>query len=126
MDIVTDFSNSLSHQLKGWGMGAFGTDKESSINAMVQYFGSVRTLTHLSEEEVEITSIYSVYELLHRLSDKYGEAFKNEVFQKDGKNLRDDITIAINGIFTEQTNIMKTMMESGDIITLFPVFPGGG
>jgi MoaD family protein len=107
-------------------MGNFGTDGNINRKATVRYFGSVRALTHLSQEEVEIPAVHSVYELLRVLSDRYGEVFMYEVFKKDGKDLRDDITIAVNGIFADQTNIMGSMMESGDVITLFPVFPGGG
>lgn len=96
------------------------------MKTKVQYFGAIRVMTGRNEEEVEISSNAMIYDLLQRLSSIYGEAFKSEIFQEDGQNLRDDWIIAINGTLSEQTNIMGTRMKSGDIITLFPVFPGGG
>ena len=106
--------------------GSFSPDSESSMKIKVRYFGSVRGLTGKSEEEVEIPSNSTVYELLQRLSGIYGETFETEIFQEGASNLKDDLMIAISGTLTEHTSIMRTQMKADDMITLLPIFLGGG
>jgi MoaD family protein len=99
---------------------------QSPEKIKVQYFGSVRAVTKKSEEEVEISSDTAVCGLLQKLAFKYGEMFEGEVFQKDQDDLRSDLVISINGTLTEHAKVVKKKINDGDIISLFPIFPGGG
>lgn len=103
-----------------------GSGNNSNLKARVKYFGSVRSITKRVDEEVEISSDSTVYELLQKLSAIYGQAFDCEVFQKDDNNLRDDLVVDVNGTFTGNDRTMETKLNNGDIISLFPIFPGGG
>jgi len=92
----------------------------------VQFFGSVRAAAGRSDAEIDIPSDYGVYELLQLLADAYGDAFKTEVFLQDGDSLREDVTVSINGVITERTKVKSVKLETGAVIALFPIFPGGG
>jgi len=98
----------------------------SMVKIRVQYFGSFRETTGHNEEEVEISSEATVHELLLKLSSLYGPTFKNEVFQENGKIIRDDLMVSINGSLSNQEKITCTRVESGDVIMLLPIFIGGG
>jgi MoaD family protein len=96
------------------------------MNVKVQYLGQVRVIANKKEEEQEISSNAMVQELLRKLSGLYGKAFDLEVFEDDGENLRDDLTVAVNGTAIRQLDYLDTRLKQNDIVTLFPIFPGGG
>jgi MoaD family protein len=96
------------------------------MNVKVQYLGQVRVIANRKEEELEISPNAIVQELLQKLSGMYGKAFDMEVFEEDGENLRDDLTVAVNGTAIRQLDYLNTRLKQNDTITLFPIFPGGG
>jgi len=96
------------------------------MNVRVQYLGQIRVIANTKEEELEIPSSAMVEELLSKLSGMYGKNFDGEVFMEDGKNLRDDLTVAINGTAIRQLDYLNTRLKQNDVVTLFPIFPGGG
>ncbi len=96
------------------------------MDVKVQYLGQIRVIANRNEEELQIPSNAMVKELLQKLSDMYGKDFVSEVFQEDGKNLRDDLTVAVNGMAIRQLDYLNTRLNQNDIVTLFPIFPGGG
>lgn len=98
----------------------------SMVKVRVKYFGSFRETTNQNEADVEISPDATVHELLQNLSSIYGETFKNEVFQENGKNFRDDFMVSINGTLADHEKIMSTRIVSGDVIMLLPIFIGGG
>ena len=75
--------------------------------------------------ELEIGSL-TVMELLHELSDKFGERFSQVVFDKTGKELNQDIRIVINGRhYSHMPQKLNTPLQDGDEISLFPPVMGG-
>lgn len=100
--------------------------KGKRLNIKVQYLGPIRAMLNKREEEVEISLKTTVYELLRKLSDIYGKGFENEVFEDDGKNIRDGLIVTINGKAIGQLSGIRTGLKGGDIITLLPLFAGGG
>ena len=96
------------------------------MKVRVQYLGQVGVIAQRKEEELEIPSGAIVRELLQRLSSKYGKAFDGEVFQEDGENLRDDMTVVVNGTAVRQLEYLNTRLKQDDTVALLPIFPGGG
>ena len=91
----------------------------------VRLFGSIRAAAGSAGEEVEIPSGWVAYEFLRLLSDTYGAEFRNEVFLQTGE-LRDDLSVSVNGVITEHTKLGNLKLPDGAIIALLPTFPGGG
>ncbi len=78
------------------------------------------------EEEVEVTLKTTVYELLRKLSNTYGEAFEDEVFEDNRKNVRDGLIVTVNGKAIGQLDGIRTGLKAGDVVALLPLFAGGG
>jgi MoaD family protein len=98
----------------------------SNMKVKVRYFGSVRSITEISEEELEIPLGSYVSDLLQKLSGKYGEPFLSEILREGEMELRDDVVIAVNGVFAEHKSIIRSKIKSNDVLTFFPIFLGGG
>ena len=95
------------------------------MDVTVEYLGQVRVITGRKNEVVEVSADATIKELLGKLSARYGEAFVKEVFE-EGQNPRDDLVVAINGTAILQLDYLATKLKLNDIVTLFPIFPGGG
>ena len=107
------------------------TDKAKLNNIEMQsvtlnLFGSIRYAAGVKEIALEFPSGRTVYELLQLAADIYGKDFEGEVFLPDLIGLRDDLTIVVNGIITEHSKVQSCKIEDKTIITLMPVFAGGG
>jgi len=96
------------------------------MNVQVQYLGPVRILVNKQEEEVELSSGTTIYELLQKLAVIYGQAFDREIFEDDRQSIREGLIITINGIAIGQLNDLQTPLKSEDVVTLLPCFSGGG
>jgi len=96
------------------------------LKIKVQYLGPVRVMLNKREEEVEISLKTTVYELLRKLSNAYGKAFEEEVFEDDRKNIRDGLVVTVNGKAIGQIDGVQTELKAGDVITMLPLFAGGG
>jgi MoaD family protein len=92
----------------------------------VKYLGLVGLMVKKREEELEVSSRASIHELLRNLSSLYGKEFESEVLEDDGENIRDGMTITVNGIVIRQLDGMSTKLKLGDTIALLPLFLGGG
>ena len=75
--------------------------------------------------ELEIDNI-TLMELVHKLSDMFGEPFSQMVFEKAGKGLNQHIRILINGRhYSHIPQKLNTPLAEGDEISLFPPVMGG-
>ena len=92
----------------------------------VQYLGPVRVVVNKREEEIEISVKATIYDLLRKLSNVYGKTFEREVFEDNGENVRDDLIVTVNGKVIKQLDGMRTRLKLGDVVSLLPIFAGGG
>jgi len=75
--------------------------------------------------ELEIGNI-TLMELLHELSDMFGERFSRMVFNQTGKELNPHIRILINGRhYSHIPQKLNTRLQEGDEVALFPPVMGG-
>ena len=96
------------------------------MKVKMQYLGPIRVILQKREEQIEITLKTTVLKLLRKLASVYGTAFQQEVFEDDGEQLRESLIVTINGKAIGQLNGTSTRLQSGDIVTLLPLFAGGG
>jgi MoaD family protein len=75
--------------------------------------------------ELEIGNL-TLMELLHELSDMFGDRFSQMVFDESGKGLNQHIRILINGRhYSHIPQKLNTRLQEGDDIALFPPIMGG-
>jgi MoaD family protein len=78
-----------------------------------------------SELELETGNI-TLMELLHELSNMFGERYTQMVFDKAGKSLNQHIRILINGRhYSHMPQKLSTRLREGDDVALFPPLAGG-
>jgi len=92
----------------------------------IQYLGPVRVVVKKREEELEIALKSTIDELLRRLSKIYGKKFENEVFDDNTEKIREDLIVTINGKAIKQLDGASTRLRVGDVVSLLPIFAGGG
>jgi MoaD family protein len=96
------------------------------VKVAIQYLGQVSAVLNKRGEEVEVSSKTTVFTLLKQLADRYGEAFEGEVFEEEGKALRAGMIVTVNGRPIGQLQGIKTRLNVRDVVTLLPLFTGGG
>jgi MoaD family protein len=75
--------------------------------------------------ELEIGNM-TLMELLHELSNRFGERYTQMVFDKAGKGLNQHIRILINGRhYSHMPQKLNTRLQEGDVVALFPPLAGG-
>ena len=78
-----------------------------------------------SELEIEIGNV-TLMELLHELSNMFGERFSQMIFGETGKGLNQHIRILINGChYSHLPQKLNTRLQEGDEVALFPPIAGG-
>jgi len=95
-------------------------------NIRIQFFGSIRAAAQTPETQAAPAENTTVLQLLRELAERYGDTFRGEIFTEDGESLREDLTVARNGTITKHGAAGETLLQPGDILALFPLFPGGG
>ena len=78
-----------------------------------------------SELEIEIGNV-TLMELLHELSNMFGERFSQMIFGETGKGLNQHTRILINGChYSHLPQKLNTRLLEGDEVALFPPIAGG-
>jgi len=98
-----------------------------TITVRVKYFASIREAAGNTEESHDLISGSVVHDLLNKVAILYGDKMRGEIF--DGKavnGLRDDIMITLNEAIINHIKTTETTLDHGDVLALFPIFPGGG
>jgi len=107
------------------------TKKETFCDVQIRYFGAISVLTGKRDEVMVLPPNTSAYGLLQKLSDIHGVNFRDEIFADTGKDpcakdIREDLMVTINDKVVKHDDIAGIYLQSTDIMSLFPVFPGGG
>ena len=58
--------------------------------------------------------------------EQYGSELEGELYQPEKKDLREDSAVIINGIPSEHSKVLDQKIVGDTVITLMPVFYGGG
>jgi adenylyltransferase/sulfurtransferase len=88
----------------------------------VKYFATFRDLAGEQERQVDSTPT-DMGELLRLLSDRYGPAFRNAVFEGDA--LHRELILLVNGRNVRLSGGLDTPLHPADEISVFPMVAGG-
>ncbi|QGU94051.1 MoaD family protein [Clostridium bovifaecis] len=87
----------------------------------VKFFAYIRDYTNCKETDFEYCETLEM--LLRRLSEAYGEKFRNKVFQ--GNQLSKEVIILVNGRHIAHLDGISTKLNREDVVAIFPVVAGG-
>ena len=85
----------------------------------VLFFAQLRELTGTRQTEVTLADGNRLADLIARLSEEYGDAFRREVSDIAG------LRIMVNGLENEVLDGMETRLKEGDTVVLLPPVAGG-
>jgi molybdopterin converting factor small subunit len=97
-----------------------------SMRIRINYFGHFRIKFHKRYENIHLSKNANLQDLLILLIERYGETFKNYVFNPSDPGLKDDVLLNINNIPSSQLKGLKTKLNNQDEIVFMPLFTGGG
>jgi len=78
----------------------------------VQFFGQVRGIA--GGKETEVVDCPDVGSLFSLLSERFGHQLRPE-----------SLIVMVNGRHIAHTGFLETPLESGDLVSIFPVIGGG-
>ena len=90
----------------------------------VKFFTSLREITGKKSDEIQLQNVITVEELLTLLSEKYGEKFREYIYNKKGK-VQDFLSFLVNGKNINVLQGFDTKLKEGDIIAILPPVGGG-
>jgi len=100
---------------------------ETIPKIQVRFFGAIRVVVKRVDDVLDYIPDTTVTGLLYLLSDKYGKALRDELLDEKGAGgLRDDLMITVNDAIINHEKASETVLKPGDIIAVYPTFPGGG
>lgn len=89
----------------------------------VKYFAYIRALVRdTKEEEVELGDGSKLIDLLMRLTEKYGDKFREMLFPSSNDKLSEEVIILLNG---RSTDDLETPLKDGDTVSIMPFLSGG-
>lgn len=90
-------------------------------NVKVNFFGILVRIT--KEKNIDIKAL-TIRDAINLLIIKYGEEFRNVIYDKNGK-LKRFINIYVNGRDIRFLNYLDTELSNGDEVSIIPAIGGG-
>lgn len=75
--------------------------------------------------EIAVPEGTTVRELLDILADKYGDDFRNIIYQNEKKELRQGLSALLNDRELAAAGGLDTRLQDGDHLSIIPVLAGG-
>ena len=101
------------------------TEIDAGTLVNIQYYGAIRVAARVTGEEHSVGLGVSLYRLLNDIAEIHDKSFMDEVFV-NGDGIRDDVMITVNGVVVSGARATEIDVNAGDVVALFPIFPGGG
>ncbi|HMK94269.1 MAG TPA: MoaD family protein [Candidatus Limnocylindrales bacterium] len=96
------------------------------MEVKVRFFTSLREIVNKREETVTFTSSrVTVDSVLEMLSQKYGRAFTEYVYDNKTGQPKGFLQFLINGNSTSMLKGMETELKDGDVLAILPPVGGG-
>ena len=89
----------------------------------LKYIATFRYVTGKRSEELEVKDSFKLADLLDLLVKRYGEKFRELVFDKDG-GLNEYSMVLVNGKVVNQEKL-KLNLKDGDTVCFLPFVDGG-
>jgi len=95
------------------------------VKVTVEYLGFIRNMLSKRTDELELREGTRLRELLSKLSERYGEDFKRQVYEPGQKDVKYGFVVTVNGVLMDQLRGVETQLKSGDHIILMSLMSGG-
>ena len=92
----------------------------------IKYFGFLKTDFHKNSENVQLPEKTKLVDLLLLLAERYGQKFKEYVFDSSGSAIKKWVVVLVNGKPSGQLQGLVTELNSGDLVEVMPIVSGGG
>lgn len=77
------------------------------------------------EEHFELDEDTSLSDLLNKLAEVHGVAFRKEVYEPGLKDVKMGFSVTVNGVLMGQLGGLDTKLSDGDNIILMSLMSGG-
>lgn len=94
------------------------------MKVTIKFFTSLREITGNKMVIIELKNLISVEQLLSLLFEKYGQEFRDYVYNQEGK-VQDFLSFLVNGKNINNLEGFNTILKDGDIIAILPPVGGG-
>jgi len=94
------------------------------MKVTIKFFTSLREITGNKMVNLESKNIISVEQLISLLFEKYGQEFRDYVYNQEGK-VQDFLSFLVNGKNINNLEGFNTILKDGDIIAILPPVGGG-
>ena len=92
----------------------------------VDYLGHVKALIGVERPEtIDIKDGASIKDLLKLLAEEHGAAFKKNIYEPYGLDLKPNFILTVNGLLLNQLPGIGTRLKEGDRVVLMPIVSGG-
>ncbi|MCL1830013.1 MAG: MoaD/ThiS family protein [Oscillospiraceae bacterium] len=102
------------------------SDSEMFFTVKMRYFGSVRASRGIETETYMAYEGQTLGQLLLDIASKHNSEFCDEILLKGTDSIRNDLMITLNGVILNSDEVSMRIVQVEDIVSLFPIFPGGG
>jgi MoaD family protein len=94
------------------------------VEVTVKFFTTLREITGKKEDRIVLNSDATVNDLLNTLSNKYGKAFVDYVFEKSNAP-RPFLQFLIDGVSITTLQNFQTKLRNGCKVAIIPPVGGG-
>jgi len=97
------------------------------LRISVRFFTILREITGKKEETLQFTKDeeVTVNRVLNRLSEKYGKAFDEYVYDHNTREVKGFLQFLVNGRSVSSSKGIETELSDGDILAIVPPVSGG-
>lgn len=95
------------------------------MQVRVQYLGFIKNMLNKTEDHFELDEGTPLFELLNKLGEMHGAAFRKEVYEPGGKKVKTGFSVTINGRFIGQLGGLDAKLSNGDTVHLMSLMTGG-
>lgn len=95
------------------------------MKVTIEYLGFIRNMLSKRTDELELREGTRLSELLSKLSERYGEDFKKQVYEPGQKDIKYGFVVTVNGVLMDQLRGVETQLKSGDHVILMSLMSGG-
>ena len=94
------------------------------MKVTVKFFTSLREIVGKPQEQIELSDVVTVNELLQQLGERYGEKFTRYVYNEKS-TVQGHLHFLINGKSITTQQGLKTKLKENDILAILPPVGGG-
>jgi MoaD family protein len=97
------------------------------LRVSVRFFTVLREITGKKEETLQFPrgEEVTVNVVLKRLSEKYGKAFDEYIYDHATRDVKGFLQFLVNGRSVSSPQGMETKLSSGDVLAIIPPVSGG-